>query len=194
MPAALRSDDGTVIPLSIERWHGPPTADDLALLRLARPPVLDVGCGPGRHVLALAHRGVVAMGVDAAPSAIRLARSRGVAVLERSVFGRIPGAGRWGTALLLDGNIGIGGDPVALLRRMRELVRIDGTVLVEVDAPWATTRSLRVHLDLEGARTATFPWATVSQADLPALASEAGLSVASTWQGGGRWFAELVQR
>ena len=41
---------------------------------------------------------------------------RGVTFLERSVFDRVPGAGRWRTALLLDGNIGIGGDPVALLR------------------------------------------------------------------------------
>ena len=31
----------------------------------------------------------------------------------------VPGEGRWHTALLADGNIGIGGDPVALLRRVR---------------------------------------------------------------------------
>ncbi len=53
----------------------------------------------------------------------------------RSVFDRVPGAGRWRTALLLDGNIGIGGDPAALLRRVAELLRRDGTVLCECDAP-----------------------------------------------------------
>ena len=39
--------------------------------------------------------------------------------LRRSVFDPLPGEGRWGIVLLLDGNVGIGGDPVALLRRRR---------------------------------------------------------------------------
>ena len=33
------------------------------------------------------------------------------------MFEPLPGEGRWGTVLLLDGNVGIGGDPVALLER-----------------------------------------------------------------------------
>jgi SAM-dependent methyltransferase len=35
--------------------------------------VLDVGCGPGRHSLALARRGVIVEGVDLAPDFVRLA-------------------------------------------------------------------------------------------------------------------------
>ena len=83
-------------------------------------PVLDVGCGPGRLVLGLAQRGTVALGVDPAPAAVALARSRGAPVLQRSVFDPLPGQGRWRTVLLADGNIGIGGDPepaAAPLRR-----------------------------------------------------------------------------
>ena len=37
--------------------------------------------------------------------------------LVRSVFETLPGEGRWDTVLLMDGNIGIGGDPAALLGR-----------------------------------------------------------------------------
>ena len=38
---------------------------------------------------------------------------RGATVLQRDIFGPLPGEGRWGTALLFDGNVGIGGDPAA---------------------------------------------------------------------------------
>lgn len=36
--------------------------------------VLDVGCGPGRHSVALARRGITAHGVDLSPEFVRLAR------------------------------------------------------------------------------------------------------------------------
>ena len=35
---------------------------------------------------------------------------------------RPPGEGRWDTVLFIDGNVGIGGDPIALLRRVRQLL------------------------------------------------------------------------
>ena len=108
---------------ALQRWLGPLTAADTAVLDRTRGPVLDVGCGPGRHVLALARRGRLALGVDVAPAAVRVARLRGAPAIEACVFERIPGAGTWGSALLLDGNIGIGGAPVALLARLRELLR-----------------------------------------------------------------------
>jgi len=47
------------------------------------------------------------------------------------------GGGRWAHVLLADGNVGIGGDVVALLRRCAELVRPGGTVVVEVERPGA---------------------------------------------------------
>ena len=45
--------------------------DALALERGAR--VLDVGCGPGRHALALARRGIEVVGIDHSPDFVRLA-------------------------------------------------------------------------------------------------------------------------
>ena len=82
-------------------------------------PVLDVGCGPGRFVIGLAQRGTVALGVDPAPAAVALCRSRGAPVLQKSVFDPLPGQGRWRTVLLADGNIGIGGDPAAAAAPLR---------------------------------------------------------------------------
>jgi SAM-dependent methyltransferase len=39
--------------------------------------VLDVGCGPGRHSIALAQRGIEVLGVDLSPDFIELARAAG---------------------------------------------------------------------------------------------------------------------
>jgi hypothetical protein len=61
-PPCLRTTDGRVLPLDLDRWLGPITPEDQAVLDLVRGPVLDVGCGPGRHVLALAERGTMALG------------------------------------------------------------------------------------------------------------------------------------
>jgi SAM-dependent methyltransferase len=154
--------------------------------------VLDVGCGPGRHVLALARQGVLALGVDITPAAVEYARARGAAVVWGSVFAPIPGAGRWRTALLLDGNIGIGGRPVELLVRLRELLRTDGRVVCELDRPGSPTRSELVALeDDAGTRSAWFPWARVSVDGIERTAGRAALAVDEIWRHSGRWFATL---
>ena len=120
--------------LPVERWRGQPSEADETLLQRCTGPTLDVGCGPGRLVAALTRRGVPALGIDIAPAAVRSAQLSGAIALRRSVFGRVPGSGRWPFALLADGNLGIGGDPAGLLRRVAALVRVPvGVVLVEVD-------------------------------------------------------------
>lgn len=191
-PARLLADDGTIVSLDLDRWHMPPGDEELHVLSRARGPAVDFGCGPGRHVVALGERGVLAMGIDAAPSAAAKARSHGALVLERSVFDRIPRAGRWGTVLLLDGNIGIGGEPIALLDRAARLLAPDGIVLAEVAAPGVPSRSLIVQLERDGIRTDAFPWAVVGIDDLDGLAARAGLRVEDRWQGGERWFSQLA--
>jgi len=187
-----RRPDGTAIALALQRWLGPLTAADEAVLDRTRGPVLDVGCGPGRHVLALAHRGRLALGVDVAPAAVRVARLRGAPAIEASVFDRIPGAGTWGSALLLDGNIGIGGAPVALLARLRELLRPGGDVLVELGPPGVALTTERIRLELDGVRSRAFAWAYVGIDAIEAPARAAGLAVAERWQDERRWFARLV--
>jgi SAM-dependent methyltransferase len=188
---ALRSTSGRLLQLDGSRWVEPATAVDDRLLELVDGPVLDVGCGPGRHVLALAHRGVVTLGIDVSPPALALARRGGAPVLERSIFERIPATGRWGTALLLDGNLGIGGCPGTLLRRVRELLRRGGRMLVELAGPGEGPAVERVRFEADGMAGPWFSWAHVDADALHRVAGTAGLSVIRQWCDDGRWFAWL---
>ena len=186
-----RSADGRTWPLPVGRYLGELSAADEDVLARAGAPVLDVGCGPGRHVAALARRGMLALGVDVSPVAVRIARERGAIVHQASVFDRIPGAGTWGTALLLDGNIGIGGRPTALLTRLARLLRPGGLVLAELDPPGTPSGSTRIRLETGAAVSDWFAWAHVDAPAIAGHAAAAGLVVLQTWEVEGRCFACL---
>ncbi len=191
MTACLRTVEGRALPIRTDPWLDLPTPEDDAVLARAVPPVLDVGCGPGRHVLALAQRGVLALGIDITPAALDLARRRGAPVLARSVFDRVPGVGRWATALLLDGNLGIGGEPAALLGRVVRLLAPGGSVLVELLSPGSALAAPRVRLDIGSVEGPSFAWTTVGVDELSTAATAAGLHVEDVWSAGDRWFGHL---
>ncbi len=191
---SLWSDDGRRLPLDPLRWHAEPSPFEERLMVTLDGPVLDVGCGPARMVAALERRGVAALGIDPAPGAVVLARGRGAKVLRRSVFDPLPDEGRWRSLLLLDGNIGIGGSPLRLLRRCRELAASGGTVLAEVHAPGEHTR--RGHARLVGGVGigSWFPWAVVGADAVEPLAAAAGLEVMCLHHDARerRWIVSLV--
>jgi SAM-dependent methyltransferase len=191
MTACLRATTGRALPGHGHRWLGALTVADDAVLARAVPPVLDVGCGPGRHVGALAERGMVVLGIDITPAALDLARRRGAPVLARSVFERIPGAGRWASALLLDGNVGIGGDPATLIARVASLLRPGGTLLVELGPPGNAAHTEVVRFEIDGVEGPWFAWTAVGPDDLPAHARAAGLRIEEVWHTGDRWFGSL---
>jgi SAM-dependent methyltransferase len=189
--AELVRSDGGILPLDVERWRGAAAGEDHWLLGRCRGATIDLGCGPGRLLEALAARGVRALGVDLAPEAIAQCTSRGVPVVHSDVFSPLPDEGTWSHALLADGNLGIGGDPVALLRRAASLICGSGTVIVELDATepglWCGHAQLRSK-HLVGN---PFPWAAAGVAVLPRLAERAGLRPSLIYRGR-RSFAELV--
>jgi len=189
--ARVRSIDGSLAPLDLERWLGGLDAADITALAAAEPPVLDLGCGPGRHVAALRAAGKAALGVDLSPVAVRLTRRRGGAAIPGDVFGEVPHAGRWRTALLLDGNVGIGGSPSVLLRRTRALLCAGGIALVELDPPGAPTLRTRIRIEAPGVVSEWFAWARVGVDGIGPLAARAGLGHEDTLSAGGRWIALL---
>jgi SAM-dependent methyltransferase len=192
----LRSDKGTVLSLDPDRWHGAVSGAEAQLLAAIEGPVLDVGCGPGRLLVDLGRRGVAALGIDPAPGAAASARRRGGTVLQRSVFDPLPGEGRWMTVLLMDGNIGIGGNPVRLLRRCRELADPLGAVVVEIHGPGAGVQPHRARLERDGAAGPWFSWAEVGADAIEDLAGSAGLVVTRMDESRleRRWFATLRRR
>jgi SAM-dependent methyltransferase len=187
----LRGEDGSLLPLDPSRWHGPLTPGDRRVLADVRGPVLDIGCGPGRIVAGLALRGVVALGIDPAPGAVALARAQGCPVLQRSVFERLPGEGRWESVLLFDGNLGIGGDPVRLLRRCAALVRRGGVVIAEVEAQGTGWRTCRARLERAGEVSTWFHWSVVGADAVADLAERAGLGLRALERVDDRCFARL---
>lgn len=184
---------GTVLSLPVARWRGEATESDRQLfVDRCDGPTLDVGCGPGRLAGALTGRGVHALGLDISAEAVRQARGRGAAAVRGDVFGSVPAAGRWRHALLADGNIGIGGDPVRLLRRVSELVGAGGSVLAEVESPGVGVRSHHVRLRAGGRESAPFAWARVGVDGIGAVARRAGLVWCGLRLHGGRRVAELA--
>lgn len=79
-------------------------------LSSARGAVLDVGCGPGRHALYLAGKGLRVTGVDLSPGAIRAATARGLEDAHVMDAGELRFKRRFETFLLMGNNMGLAGD------------------------------------------------------------------------------------
>jgi SAM-dependent methyltransferase len=105
-------------------------------LKMARGKVLDIGCGAGRHSLALQRRGLRVTGIDRSPLAVRVCRRRGVKdarVLGIEQIGRLP-AGSFDTVVMFGNNFGLFGSPArarGLLREMRRITPPGARILAQ---------------------------------------------------------------
>ncbi|MEU0916778.1 class I SAM-dependent methyltransferase [Streptomyces cyaneofuscatus] len=200
-PLFLRRSDGWLLPLEVERWCSDAGAADLSALHRCEGPVLDIGCGPGRLVAELTALGHRALGIDVSEAAVARTRRIGGSALLRSVFDPLPGEGRWGTLLLVDGNIGIGGDPAALLNRAADLLSTGGLLIAET-SPLDIDERVQVRLD-DGRRAPAekagppgpadrpFPWARIGTPALLRYAGACGWRPADQWSAEGRAFVSL---
>lgn len=186
-----RHASGATELLAVSRWLADADPIDERVIDRAVGPVLDVGCGPGRHVGALVRRGIPVLGLDASPLAVRLATARGADAVLGDVFSHGLEVGVWETVLLLDGNVGIGGDPTLLLARVGEFLTPGGRVLVELDAPGTGWQAHSVRLEQGDDVSVWFPWARVGADAIDAVAASVGLRLTDRWTDGGRWFADL---
>lgn len=196
-PLFLRRRDGWLLPLAVERWCARADAVDLQVLGRCEGAVLDVGCGPGRLVAELATSGRPVLGIDVSQAAVARTLRLGGQALTRSVFDPLPGEGRWDTALLLDGNVGIGGAPSALLRRLAELLCPGGLLIAET-VPVDVDERVEVRLvsgaEADSGAEAAFPWARLGTPALLRHARPLGWRVADQWTAGGRSFVSLRSR
>ncbi|MBZ6110813.1 MULTISPECIES: class I SAM-dependent methyltransferase [Streptomyces] len=192
-PLFLRRTDGWLLPLDVERWCARADTADLEVLDRCEGAVLDVGCGPGRLVAELAARGRTVLGIDVSEAAVARTVRTGGQSLRRSVFEALPGEGRWDTVLLMDGNVGIGGDPRALLARVADLLAPGGLLIAET-APGDVDERAEVQVvDVTDGHApgTTFPWARTGTRALLRHAGAAGWQGAGQWRSGERRFVAL---
>lgn len=191
----VRDADGRVrcLGAALDRWLGPCDAADRSVLSRCGGPTLDVGCGPGRLVAALREADHGTLGIDVSEVAVRLTRGRGGVAVRADVFAAVPGERGWGTVVLLDGNLGIGGDPQRLLARCAELMSSDGRLLVEVSPSGQGSGVGRRRLETDGEAGPWFPWATLDLVGLTAAATATAFRLVETWTVDGRTFAALAR-
>ncbi len=153
--------------------------------------MLDLGSGPGRMVRALTESGRSALGVDISGQAVSASMRQGALALRARIEDPLPAEGRWGTVLLMDGNVGIGGNVADLLARCRELVAPGGLIICEVDP--VGSRHDREIVVLRSRSTASMPlaWSRIGAAALVEVAAGLDLWTAEEWAAGDRAFVAL---
>ncbi|WP_207841940.1 SAM-dependent methyltransferase [Williamsia soli] len=194
----LRHADGTRNLLPVDRWLGTSLVGsdsefDRRVADKCLGPTVDLGCGPGRLVHRLTGNGIAALGVDHSDQAVSMTRAQGGVAIRRSLFDRLPGEGRWRHVLLLDGNIGIGGDPDRVARRASELVAAGGSIIVELDSGLAGLWRGAARVETESSYGDWFPWARVGIDYARELAETVGLHYRCETIGG-RGLMELTGR
>src|ERR1700712_1249840 len=159
----IRDDQSTSSSsMDFARWNAAADRVDIALLGSVRGPVLDVGCGPARMVRAAVAMRLGVLGPGGSSPPLRLGRAAGLPMHEGSIFEPLPDEGQWHTVLLVDGNVGIGGDVSRLLQRCAQLISFDGEVVLELDSDPARDHTYTGRLvDIHGAYSESFPWAEV---------------------------------
>ncbi|HEY5981813.1 MAG TPA: DUF2064 domain-containing protein [Microlunatus sp.] len=177
--------------VDLGRWTRAADHVDEMVVARCEAPVLDVGCGPGRMVAALQRSGRAALGIDISAVAVAVGRRAGGQVLRRDLALPLAGEGRWGTALLLDGNIGIGGDVARLLRRCCQIVGGGGLIICEIDTDPDRDDAYAVVLSRPGRQSDPVPWAAIGVRPLLRVAAALDLIVTEVWDAEHRSFVAL---
>jgi hypothetical protein len=101
----------------------------------------------------------------------------GAPALLGDVFDPLPGMGCWQTVLLVDGNVGLGGDPRRILGRAAELLGRSGRCVAEFDTEAIGIRAGWVRLESARLIGPWFRWASVGIDSAAMLAGQVGLTM-----------------
>ena len=104
------------------------------LLEGVEGPVLDLGCGAGRHALHLQEQGIEVTAIDNSPGAVEVCERRGLRDVRLLDLREPPDDKRWATVLLLCGNFGLAGgwdETRELLKALHRVCRDDAVVIAD---------------------------------------------------------------
>ncbi|MFX1565129.1 MAG: class I SAM-dependent methyltransferase [Promethearchaeota archaeon] len=124
----IERNDGYIDCANTQRYFGSKEewpANEQAVLEYAQSPVLDIGCGAGRHALHLQQQGLEVVGLDFSEGAVYVCKKRG---LKKVILGsacNLPSFKQpFSTFLLLFNNFGICGDPANTITLLQNLYRL----------------------------------------------------------------------
>lgn len=115
---------------------------DRDLLATVAGRVLDVGCGAGRHAVAVREGGARVVGLEPSPGAAAVARARGLDVVRASVYDPPAGLGVFDEILMLGNNLGLLADArtaVRVLSTLATLAAPGARVIADNLDPYLTT-------------------------------------------------------
>ncbi len=97
--------------------------------------------------------------------------------MRANLFTPLPAEGSWDQVLLADGNIGIGGDPVRMLRRAAGLLAPGGILIAELETSATGVQHETLRWETDEHVGPWFPWSRVGVDAVGDLAQAAGLVV-----------------
>jgi SAM-dependent methyltransferase len=141
---SIERNDGYIDCANTQRYFGAWedwSINEQTILKHAKSPVLDIGCGAGRHALYLQNQGLDVIGLDFSEGAVYVCKKRG---LKRIILGSAcdlpPFKQQFSTFLLLFNNFGICGDPANTITLLQNLYRI-GTPTARILLSYADVSS-----------------------------------------------------
>ena len=128
IPYVIERDDG-LIEIDWSTGYFSSFADwplaEQAVLKYAQSPVLDLGCGAGRHALYLQEKGFDVVAMDVSPGALTVAQERGIKKTVQGSFCELPLLQQTFSAFLaLGNNFGLCGGPEETCELLQALGRI----------------------------------------------------------------------
>ncbi|MFC3994761.1 class I SAM-dependent methyltransferase [Nocardiopsis sediminis] len=156
---ATYSEDAAEYFAGPEGWFPP----DVIACREAAGRVLDIGCGPGRHALAIAAAGHEVVGLDVSADAVAVARRRGVDARLGSLLDPPGGIGTFDTLLLLGASLALLTTYPRLRAGLAALAAVanPGARLLASDVAVDTAQEpsrLRVCIERDGRRSGWSAW------------------------------------
>lgn len=145
----IERSDGYIDTDDVGQYFDPPSKWHVlyrkAIAR-AKGRVLDIGCGAGRHALALQEKGLRVVGIDESRLAVRICRQRGLRDARALGIDELSAKlGLFDTILMLGNNLGLlGGLPGArrTLKKLSRLTAEDGVIVAETMDPHMTRNPL----------------------------------------------------